>query len=70
MNTTSVMPLKMTDVDQENIALIMALYPNPTSKTAAIRLALSSYIRNADPVALAEARKTVSKARKAQGATK
>ncbi len=56
----------MTDRDRENIALTMALYPNPDSMTAALRLTLETYIRNADPVAIEAARKTIRKIRKAE----
>jgi hypothetical protein len=57
------------ETDLERISIIKALYPNPANTTEAIRLAIAAYIRNADPVALSEARKAVSKARK-QEATK
>ena len=53
-----------TDSDQHNIALIMALYPNPANMTDAIRHALREYVHNADPVKLEQARKTVARARR------
>lgn len=56
-------PFNARESDLDNIALIKALYPNPATTTAAIRLALAAYIRNADPVQLEAARK---QARKAQ----
>lgn len=58
--------LGLRDTDLERIALIKALYPNPENTTEAIRLALAEYIRKADPVALAEARKQARRASKEQ----
>lgn len=55
-------PFNARESDLENIALIKALYPNPATTTAAIRLALAAYIRNADPVQLEAARKQARKA--------
>lgn len=55
------MHLKLTAMDVENIRLIMALYPYPRSKTAAIRAALADVVHNADPVQLEAARKTIRK---------
>lgn len=54
-------PFNARESDLDNIALIKALYPNPSTTTAAIRLALAAYIRNADPVQLEAARKTIRK---------
>lgn len=63
--TAKKMLFNMTPRDRENLALTMALYPNPDSMTAALRLALETYIRNADPVAVEQARKTIRKAHRA-----
>lgn len=57
-------PFNAKETDIDNIRVIMALYPNPDNVTAAIRLALAAYVRNADPVQLEAARK---QARKAKG---
>ena len=58
--------MKTTEQDRDMIALVMALYPNPRTKSEAVRQALRTYIRNADPVQLAEARRAVKRQRKEQ----
>ena len=49
------------DTDLERLELIKAIYPNPGNNTEAIRLAIADYIKNADPVALEQARRAVAK---------
>jgi hypothetical protein len=66
MPTVKPLQIKTTDADRELIALVMAMYPNPRSMAEAVRHTLRTYIRNADPVAVEQARKAMAKARKEQ----